>query len=56
MGETFLLGEYLKECNIWCTPRKNPGEGEMRRLVLQEFNQPMSRKCGVRRAESMGGL
>jgi len=33
--------------------RKNLGEDEMRRLMLQELNQPMSRKRGV--AEDMGG-
>ena len=49
MARRSILGEFLKECSIGGARRKNLGEDEMRRLVLQELNQPASRKRGVRK-------
>ena len=49
MARRAMLGGYLKECDIGGARRKNMGEDEMRRLVLQELDQPTSRKRGVRK-------
>src|SRR6266481_2488390 len=49
MARHAMLGGYLKECNIRGARHKNMGEDEMRQLVLQELDQPMSCKRGMRK-------
>jgi hypothetical protein len=43
------VGEYLKECNIGTSRRRNMDDDEMKQFVLSELSLPRSQKRGVRK-------